>query len=121
LRLITHNIKSTIIKKKQIKISDLLTQQHGLDWSEGAWEDPKNTWRKIISEQGDWFKKILELPMDTIAGTKFVYSNAAPTLVSGLVQTAAKKSIDSFAIKYLFHPLDINNYWFWQGNNGPKK
>lgn len=107
-------------QKKQIKISDLLTQRHGLDWSEGAWEDPKNTWRKVMSEQGDWYKKILDVPMDTVSGVKFIYSNAAPTLVSGLIQTASKTPIDSFAIKYLFQPLEINNYWFWQGNNGPQ-
>lgn len=107
-------------RKSEIKISHLLTQQHGLLWNEGAWEDPNNTWRKIISEQGDWYKKILDVPMDTIPGTKFIYSNAAPTLLSGLIQIASKMSIDSFAIKYLFDPLEIKKYWFWQGNGGPK-
>lgn len=107
-------------RKKQIQFCDLLTQRHGLDWNEGAWEDPKNTWRKVISEQGDWYKKILDGPMDTVPGTKFIYSNASPTLVSGLIQTASKTPIDSFAIKYLFQPLEIKNYWFWQGNNGPQ-
>lgn len=106
--------------KKQLKISDLLTQRHGLAWSEGAWEDPKNTWRMIINEKGDWYKKILEVPMDTASGTTFVYSNAAPTLVTGLIQNASKMQIDSFAIIYLFEPLGIKNYWFWQGNNGPQ-
>lgn len=108
------------LKKRQIKISDLLTQRHGLDWNEGAWEDPDNTWRKVISVQGDWFQKILDVPMYTVAGTKFVYSNAAPTLVSGLVQSASKTPIDSFAIQYLFEPLEIIDFWFWQGNNGPQ-
>lgn len=107
-------------RKRQIKINDLLTQQHGLDWNEGAWEDPKNTWRKVISEQGDWYKKILETPMDTLPGTKFLYSNAAPTLISGLIQNASKMAIDTFAIKYLFEPLEIKNYWFWQGNGKPQ-
>lgn len=110
--LLDHNLK------KQIKISDLLTQRHGLKWNEGAWEDPNNTWRKVINVQGDWYEKILKTPMDTIPGTKFLYSNAAPTLVSGLIQNASKMKIDSFVIKYLFEPLEIRNYWFWQGNGG---
>lgn len=105
--------------KQQIKINHLLTQQHGLNWNEGAWEDPKNTWRKIISEPCNWYEEILKTPMDTIPGTKFIYSNAAPTLISGLIQQASKMRIDSFAINYLFKPLEIKNYWFWQGNGGP--
>lgn len=106
--------------KQQITISDLLTQRHGLQWSEGAWEDPGNSWRKIMETPGDWYKKILEGSMDTIPGTKFLYSNAAPTLVSGIIQNASKMPVDKFAIKYLFEPLGITNYWFWQGNGGPQ-
>ncbi len=106
--------------KRKIKISDLLTQRHGLKWNEGAWEDPENNWRKIISEKGDWIKKIIEMPMDTAPGTKFVYSNAAPTLISAIIQYASKMPVDSFAIQYLFKPLEIANYWFWQGNDGPQ-
>ena len=105
--------------KRCIKIRDMLTQQHGLAWNEGAWEDPKNTWRKIMSEPGDWYKRILEIPMDTLPGTKFIYSNAAPTLVAGVVQQASKMPIDTFAVKYLFNPLGIKKYWFWPGNGGP--
>lgn len=106
--------------KRQIKISDLLTQRHGLNWNEGAWEDPDNSWRKLLSERSDWYIKILDTPMDTIPGLKFVYSNAAPTLVSGIIQQASEMSIDSFAMKFLFEPLEIDNYWFWPGNGGPQ-
>lgn len=106
--------------KKNITIEHLLTQQHGLKWNEGAWTDTTNSWRKVLSSEGDWYNRILEFPMDTISGKKFVYSNAAPTLVSGIIQNATKIQIDSFAIKYLFYPLAIKKYWFWQGNKGPK-
>ncbi len=105
--------------KKQMRISDLLTQRHGLTWNEGAWEDPGNDWRKIISRQGNWYDMILRIPMDTMPGTRFVYGNAAPTLVSAIIQQASKLSIDSFAVTYLFKPLGIRKYWFWQGNGDP--
>lgn len=114
-------IKSLEPTKSQITIEDLLTQRHGLAWTEGAWEDPKNTWRKVLSQPGDWYKKILETPMDSLPGTKFNYSNAAPVLISGIIQIASKMNIDEFAKKYLFVPLDINKYWFWQGNGGPQQ
>lgn len=107
--------------KRQITIRDLLTQRHGLKWIEGAWNDPENSWRKIISSEGNWYNRILDTPMDTIPGTKFTYSNAAPVLISGLIQNATKMNIDSFAKQYLFDKLDIHKYWFWQGNGGPSR
>lgn len=105
--------------KSKIRISDLLTQQHGLKWSEAPWDSPDNTWRKIMSSTGNWYKEILKTPMDTLSGTFFNYSNAAPVLVTGLIQFASKLKINLFAEKYLFKPLEITNCLYWQGNNGP--
>lgn len=106
--------------KRKIRISDLLTQQHGLKWSEAPWESPDNTWRKVMSSRGNWYKLILQTPMDTVPGKVFNYSNAAPVLVTGLIQYASRMNIDAFAKKYLFDPLDITKYSFWQGNEGPQ-
>jgi CubicO group peptidase (beta-lactamase class C family) len=105
---------------KKIKISDLLTQRHGLKWSERPWNSPDNTWRKVLNSSGDWYKQILQTDMATTPGTQFNYSNAAPVLVSGIVQNASGLQIDQFAKKYLFDPLEISNYRFWQGNGGPQ-
>lgn len=105
--------------KNAITIKDLLTQRHGLTWSEGDWNDPANSWRKIISNPGNWYEKILQGEMDTLPGRVFNYSNAAPLLVTGIIQMASNMHIDSFAKKFLFEPLDIQNYWFWPGNGGP--
>lgn len=107
--------------KSQMKIVDLLTQRHGLKWKEQPWNDPDNNWRKIYTAgQGDWYKQILETPMECAPGTKFNYSNAAPVLLSGIVQKASHMSIDAFAKKYLFDPLHIVDYRFWNGNGGPQ-
>lgn len=105
---------------KTIRIKDLLTQEHGLKWKEAPWNDPDNTWRKILATQGNWYKDILQTPMDTLPGTKFNYSNAAPVLVTAIIQHATKMNIDDFARQFLFAPLGITNYNFWQGNGGPQ-
>lgn len=105
--------------KANISIADLMTQRHGLKWKESPWDDPENTWRKVLSSEGDWFKSILATEMDTLPGTVFNYSNAAPVLTAGIVQNASKMKIDDFAKKYLFDPLEIKNYRFWAGNGGP--
>lgn len=106
--------------KKSIRIEDLLTQRHGIKWTEGAWEDENNSWRAVMETQGSWYDKILSMPMDTLPGTKFNYSNAAPALISYIIQTASKMTIDSFTKEYLFKPLGIHQYWFLQRNGGPQ-
>lgn len=106
--------------KKKIRIDDLLTQRHGLKWKEAPWDAPDNTWRKVLATEGDWYQMILETPMDTLPGTRFNYSNAAPVLTTGIIQKAAKMNIDSFAKRYLFDPLGIEQFHFWAGNGGPQ-
>lgn len=102
--------------KLSIRISDLLTQRHGLKWKENPWNDPDNNWRNMTGTRGDWYKIILTTPMDTLPGKVFNYSNAAPVLVSGILQQASGLPIDTFAKRYLFHKLNITHYWFWHGN-----
>jgi CubicO group peptidase (beta-lactamase class C family) len=106
--------------KREIKIEDLLTQQHGLKWKEAPWDDPGNKWRKVLETEGDWYKTILQTAMDTAPGTFFNYSNAAPVLTAGLIQRASKMQIDKFAKKYLLGPLKITQFRFWNGNGGPQ-
>lgn len=113
-------VKGKDDRKQAIKIEDLLTQRHGLKWKEAPWDDPDNTWRKVLATEGDWYNMILQTPMDTLPGTHFNYSNAAPVLVAGIVQAASKMRIDDFAKQYLFDPLDIKKYRFWNGNGGPQ-
>lgn len=105
---------------KKITVADLMTQRHGLRWKESPWNDPDNTWRKVLSTDGDWYEMILQTPTDTTPGTKFNYSNAAPVLTTGVIQKASGMRIDSFAHRYLFEPLGIDDVWFWPGNGGPQ-
>lgn len=106
--------------KSKICIEDLLTQRHGLKWQEFPWDSPDNRWRIIQENEGDWYAKILDAPGDTLPGTWFNYSNAAPILTTGIIQKASGMSIDSFANDYLFEPLGIVNYHYWMGNGGPQ-
>ncbi|MBK6544615.1 MAG: serine hydrolase [Saprospiraceae bacterium] len=106
--------------KDNISIENLLTQQHGLKWKENPWDAPDNNWRNLYATEGNWYKSILETQIDTAPGCKFNYSNAAPVLITGIIQNASKMNIDVFSKKYLFDPLQITNYRFWQANGGPQ-
>ena len=113
------NIKNVDEWKEDITIEDLLTQRHGLEWTESPWNSPKNTWRKVLSTEGDWYEMILSTPMRENPGKNLNYGNAAPVLVSGIIQQASGMDIDQFAKKYLFDPLEIQKFRFWHGNGGP--
>jgi len=115
-----YNLVNDTLKKK-ISIANLLTQRHGLDWKESPWNSPDNNWRKVLESQGDWYSMILKTPMDTLPGVKFNYSNAAPVLVTGLIQKASGLPINEFAKKYLFDPLAITDIKYWDGNGGPHR
>lgn len=82
---------------QELKIEDLLTQRHGLKWKEQMWDDPDNSWRKVMQTEGNWYHTILKTEMDTIPGKLFNYSNAAPVLVAGIIQQATSMNIDIFA------------------------
>ena len=112
------NYKNLSEGAQKIKIKDLLTQRHGLKWSERPWNSPDNNWRNLINTSGDWYKAILETPLENNPGSVFNYSNAAPVLISGAIQNASGIPIDVFTKKYLFDELDIKQYRFWQGNGG---
>lgn len=106
--------------KKKISIEDLLTQRHGFNWKESPWDSPDNNWRNVLESEGNWYKMILQTPMDTIPGSKFNYSNAAPVLITGLIQKASNKPINEFAKDFLFEPLSISKVKYWDGNGGPQ-
>ncbi len=105
--------------RNQITIEDLLTQRPGLAWIERQWEDPNNTWRKVLESEGDWYEMILNTPMREEPGTRFNYGNAAPLLVTGIIQQASGMEIDQFAKKHLFDPLGIEKFEYWSGNGKP--
>lgn len=113
------NIEEPDSLRDAMTIKDLLTQRTGMAWIESPWNSPDNTWRKILETEGDWYEMILNTPMREEPGTRFNYGNAAPVLIAGIIQKVSGMSIDAFAKKYLFDPLSIHKFHFWEGNGGP--
>ncbi len=106
--------------KKAIRVHDLLTMQSGFKWIEKGWNDPDNIWREILEFEGNWYKKVMDLPVPAKPGTLFQYQNGNPTLITGLIQQISGRPIQEFAEEYLFNQLSISPYDFWQGNGGPE-
>lgn len=104
--------------KNKITIKDLLTMTAGFLWDEQSLspEDPNNMGRQM-DKTDNWLKSSLELTMDTMPGTKYVYSGPSNIILSEIIKRATGKNIAEFVQEYLFNPLGIKEY-DWIVKNG---
>jgi CubicO group peptidase (beta-lactamase class C family) len=104
------NLKKDTLKNK-ITIKNLLTMTSGFKWDEQSLPltDPNNMGRKMELTD-DWLKSALLLPMDTIPGTKYVYSGPNNIILSEIIKKSTGQNIAEFAEKYLFEPIGIKEY-----------
>lgn len=112
-----YNIKSLDKRKTEIKIKDLLTMRSGLMWNEESeYTDLSNDCIRMESSN-EWVDFVLNKPMDTIAGTSFVYNSGASVLLGKIVRIISGKRIDKWAEEKLFEPLGITDY-YWKETPG---
>jgi len=99
--------------KKNISIEHLLTMSSGLEWYEIEYPygDDRNTFRQWYDE-GATTSFVLDRPTIASPGEEFAYSTGSSHVLSAIVQKLTGMRTDSFAIKYLFEPLGIDeSYW----------
>ncbi len=104
--------------KSSVTIRDLLTMTSGFEWEEMIpFDDPKNDNAKMF-ESGNWLKYSLSRPMATEPFKEFKYNSGCPMIVAGIIEKATKMRLDDFADKYLFGPLNVNNYSWLKDSEG---
>jgi CubicO group peptidase (beta-lactamase class C family) len=57
--------------------------------------------------EGDWIKAILAQPVEFAPGTHFTYNNAAPYLLSAILQKVTGQTLLAYLTPRLFEPLGI--------------
>lgn len=60
----------------------------------------------------DWIQYVLDRPMDTISGTKFVYNSGVSVLLGKIIRIATGKRINKWAEEKLFGPQGITDYYW---------
>jgi CubicO group peptidase (beta-lactamase class C family) len=99
--------------KSAITVEQILQQRHGIEWDETHtdYRNPLNPVGRMINSD-DWYRFVLNRPMDALPGTKFNYSSGASTLMSRMVRVASGMSTAEFAMQELFDPLEIEQvHW----------
>lgn len=108
-KLIPNNYSENIdFLKKDITIRHLITMKSGL-----ASIDSGLNAIKMLFCDGDWVKHILNLPLGSKPGEKFLYNSANTHLLSAVISHTTRMSTLNFAKKYLFKPLGISKF-FWE-------
>jgi len=99
-------------RKQQITVQDLLTMDSGLACDDNDDGSPGNEdTMQGQSQQQDWYKYILDVPMmDPPGDKKAVYCTAAINLLGGVISGASRMPLMDFFQKYYAEPLDIHDY-----------
>ncbi len=101
--------------KDEITIEHLLTMTSGLEWDE--WSAPLSSAANDIV--GIWFSDedpvtyVLERPLVDEPGTSFTYSGGNMIVLGEIIRYATSMTIDEFSGEYLFGPLGIDSFDWW--------
>ncbi len=98
-------------RKADITLEDALTMRLGLDWDEWSlpYSNPANDLVALNTNNGDWAKALLDLPMVFDPGVVFVYNTAATNAIGQAVENAVGVPLEDFANTNLFFPMQIND------------
>jgi CubicO group peptidase (beta-lactamase class C family) len=98
-------------RKRRITLRNLLTMTAGLEWHEDlAYDDPKNS-TDVMEATSDWVQYVIDQPMASDPGTKFVYNSGATELLAHIFKKVTGRNVDEYASEYLFQPLGIHYFW----------
>ena len=104
--------KHTDARKRAMTIGDLLTMQSGLAWREAGYAYTPGSGNDLMTmfTTKSWTDYVIDRPMATQPGTRFVYNTGASHLVSGVISILTGRPAVALAAKRLFAPLGIRQY-----------
>ena len=94
-------------RKKKITIKHLLTMSTGLDCND--WDKKSKGQEDKIYKKSNWLQYFLNLSMVNEPGSVSNYCTMGQVLATEIISQASGMTINKFAEKYLFNPLDIIN------------
>ncbi len=100
-------------RKRRITVRHLLTMTPGIRWQEDLpFSDPNNS-AHAMEATCDWARFTIDQPMQHEPGAVFHYSSGASQLLSYVFQRATGRDVEAYAVRHLFTPLGIRDY-FWK-------
>jgi CubicO group peptidase (beta-lactamase class C family) len=98
-------------RRAQITLGNLLTHSSGLACDDNDDTSPGNEDRmQSQSEQPDWYRYTLELPVLHQPGTLYAYCSAGLNLAAGVIAHATQSWLPAFFDRNIAQPLEIDHY-----------
>ena len=106
-------------EKDKLTIEHFLTMSAGLQYDEWSYPytDSRNDHVRM-NNSSDPVRFVLGLPVEAEPGTKFVYNSGLSITLGAIIEKASGLRLNQFAQTYLFSPLQITNYYWYQYPNG---
>lgn len=98
-------------RKKRMRFENLLEMSSGYFCDDRNYDAPGN--EEIMQEQTDepdWYKYTLAVPMDSEPGTDNVYCSAAPNLAGAVMAKVANQPLETLFQRLIAEPLQIKEY-----------
>lgn len=105
-----YDLSQTDERLEEATLHQLLCMQLGISWNENTAPLDSNNQVVQMEKSTDWIQYVLQQPMDSDPGEKWVYSSGASHLMSGIIRKATGQRMADYAEQYLFGPLGIDNY-----------
>lgn len=104
--------------KLTMTIRDLITMSAGFRWEEMLPPDDPHNNNINMFNSGNYLQYALSQPLANKPNSEFKYNSGCPVIVGGIIEKASKMSVEKFAEKYLFKPLNINDYHWIKDSTG---
>jgi CubicO group peptidase (beta-lactamase class C family) len=105
------NYENWDTRKFDMTLEDALTMRLGIVWDE--WSVPYgeigNDLNTLTTENTDYAKALLDLPMGSDPGTTFTYNTAATITIGQALENAVGMPMSDFADQHLFLPMQIRS------------
>jgi CubicO group peptidase (beta-lactamase class C family) len=98
-------------RKAEITLEDALTMRLGIEWDEWSlpYTNGNNDLVFLNSNNSDWAKALLDLPLIFDPGSQFAYNTAATNAIGQALENATGEPMAQFANIYLFYPMQITD------------
>jgi hypothetical protein len=111
-------VKEIDARKRKMTIRHLLTMTAGFAWNENLpYSDPNNS-GIAMEASSDWVKYVIDRPMSNEPGTVFRYNSGATQILAYIFRVATGTDIEEYAVRHLFEPLGIKNYYWKRSPSG---
>lgn len=98
-------------RKADMTLEDALTMRLGIEWDEWSlpYTNGNNDLVFLNSNNSDWAKALLDLPLLHSPGIRFAYNTAATNAIGQALENATGEPMAQFANTYLFYPMQITD------------